>query len=168
MSKLGQIGLHSPTRVRNFLDWLSANGAQILKKTNPYEIVRFKAGGLTSIIYKNESGKRITFVGQAEEAYESFTSAESWRAQPLLKGKRPSVAMQTVRTRDGDLCFFCQKEVADDGSLEHLVAVTHNGPEHISNMFLAHKLCNQKAGHLSAPEKIKIHVKTVKVREEKK
>jgi hypothetical protein len=36
--------------------------------------------------------------------------------------------------------------------------MTHGGPNHINNLFLTHKICNQRAGHLSAPEKIRMHV----------
>lgn len=70
--------------------------------------------------------------------------------------------IRALRTRDGDLCFFCQRTVSQDNeSAEHLVPVTHGGPNHISNLFLAHKGCNGQAGHLSAPEKIRIHVRAV-------
>lgn len=43
-----------------------------------------------------------------------------------------------------------------DVSIEHLVPKAHGGPTHLSNLFLAHKSCNAKAGHLSASEKLKI------------
>jgi hypothetical protein len=46
----------------------------------------------------------------------------------------------------------------EDESEEHLVSITHGGPQHISNKFLAHRVCNAKAGHMSAPEKIQLHV----------
>ena len=164
MNGLIQVGLHSPTRVRNFKNWLSSNGAQILQVTNEYEVLRFKAGDKTSVIYKNESGRKLSFTGQSLEAYEAFTENKSWRAIDKTKrtGRKPSVTTRTILARDGDLCFFCQEKLGDDITLEHLVAVTHGGPHHISNQFLAHVDCNRKAGHLSAVEKINIHMLAVK------
>lgn len=39
-----------------------------------------------------------------------------------------------------------------------VVPIAHGGPDHISNMVLAHRKCNEEAGHLSGREKIEIHV----------
>jgi len=59
--------------------------------------------------------------------------------------------------RDGNACFYCGEPTGeDDRSLEHLVARAHGGPDHLSNLVLAHRRCNAVAGHLSAMEKIRI------------
>lgn len=148
-------------KLPSFRDWLAASGAQVLEPTNEWEIVRFKAGQETSIIYRNKSGA-VRYCGAAEDAWKAFSNGSAWRATPPTRRKRMTPMVRALRTRDGDLCFFCQRPVSEDNeSAEHLVAVTHGGPNHISNMFLAHKGCNAQAGHLSAPEKIKIHVRAV-------
>lgn len=144
-----------------FRDWLAGCGAQVLEPTNEWELVRFKAGAQTSIIYRNKIGG-IRFCGVAEEAWRAFQSGSAWRAAPPTRRRRMSPMIRALRTRDGNLCFYCQRTVsADNESVEHLVSVTHGGPNHISNLFLTHKGCNSSAGHLSAPEKIKIHVRAV-------
>jgi 5-methylcytosine-specific restriction endonuclease McrA len=65
--------------------------------------------------------------------------------------------------RDGAGCFFCGRRVSApdedcppgyEPSVEHLVAIMHGGPNHISNTYLAHARCNNIAGNVSAVEKI--------------
>lgn len=144
---------------KQFRDWLAANGAEVLEPTNEWELVRFKSGDGTGVIYFNAAGK-VTFTGPAAEAWNAFKSAKQWRAVPATKrAKRSSPVMQAIRARDGGHCFYCLLPVTvEDESEEHLVPVTAGGPNHISNKFLAHKVCNQRAGHMSAPEKIRMHV----------
>jgi 5-methylcytosine-specific restriction endonuclease McrA len=142
-----------------FRNWLAANGAELLEPTNAWEVARFKASGETGVIYTNKSGK-ATFTGPAKDAWDAFKGAQSWRAAPATKRKpKSSVTLQAIRARDGGHCFYCLKPVdVEDESEEHLVSITHGGPQHISNKFLAHRVCNAKAGHMSAPEKIQLHV----------
>lgn len=149
-------------KVADFRDWLSGCGAQVLEPTNEWELVRFKTGDETSIIYRNKVGG-VRYCGSAEIAWKSFSSGATWRAKaPTSRRKRMSPMIRSLRVRDGDLCFYCQKITSEDNqSVEHLVAITHGGPNHISNLFLAHKGCNAAAGHLSAPEKIRMHVMAV-------
>lgn len=146
-------------QLQQFRNWLAANGAEVLEPTNEWEIARFKAGGSTGVIYSNARGD-TTFTGPASEAWQAFKGAHSWRAAPATKRKpKSSPVIRAIRARDGGHCFFCLKPVSvEDESEEHLVPITSGGPNHISNKFLAHRICNQKAGHLSAPEKIKMHV----------
>lgn len=142
-----------------FRNWLAANGAEVLEPTNEWELVRFRAGDKAGVIYTNKA-EGTTFTGPATDAWMAFKSAASWRAAPATKRTRKSgPVLQAIRARDGDNCFFCMKPVAvEDESEEHLVPITAGGPNHISNKFLAHRVCNAKAGHLSAPEKIAQHV----------
>ena len=132
----------------------------MLVNTNEYELVRFKYDGVTSIIYRKESGS-MTFTGESGAAYTAYSGNTEWKPKTKRSQiKKSSVIIRTIRERDGKNCFFCGKEVLqEDETKEHLVARVHGGPNHISNIFLAHKLCNVKADHLSAPEKIKIHDK---------
>jgi len=149
-------------KLESFRQWLSANGAQVLQPTNEWEVARFKAGDLTSVIYKNKAGA-LSFSGDAEKVLDAFRSGKSWRAVPRTgKKKKSSPRLAAIRARDGGYCFFCLKPVLnEDESEEHLVPATHGGPNHISNLFLAHRRCNASAGHLSAPEKIAIHVNAI-------
>ena len=61
--------------------------------------------------------------------------------------------------RDGNACLFCGKPLDGDITVEHLVAIAHGGPNHVSNLFLAHAACNQAAGHMSAPEKVALAIR---------
>lgn len=147
-------------KAKNFEAFLSSHGAQVLKPTNEYELMRFMAGDWVQVIYRKANGQ-VTFAGTSREAFDAFLSGLPWRAQPRPPKKRKSAPrLAAIRERDGGACFFCLEPVdVEDESEEHLVPATHNGPNHISNLFLAHRKCNEEAGHLSAPEKIALHVK---------
>jgi len=148
--------------ITQFLAWLPARGAEVLKPTSEWELVRFRSGQGVSIIYTNATGKR-TFTGEALAAFNAFKSSQHWRGAVATKRRQSSsVLVRTIRERDGDLCFFCQRFMPiGEESVEHLVPATAGGPNHITNLFLAHQNCNAKAGHLSAPEKINRHVTAV-------
>lgn len=142
-----------------FNDFLVSHGAEVLKPTNEYELMRFMANGWVHVIYRKANGL-VTFASDSREAFDAFLSSKPWRGNvrpPKKKKSRPRLA--AIRERDGGNCFFCLEPVAiADESEEHLVAATHGGPNHISNLFLAHRKCNEEVGHLSAPEKIALHV----------
>lgn len=145
--------------LERFVAWLAERGAETLKPTNEWELVRFNAGKEKGIIYTNAKG-RIRFTGVALAAWESFRSSGGWRAAEATKRKAhatPRIA--TIRARDGDLCFFCLEVVKPEHESEdHIVAKTFGGPNHIANLVLAHRTCNSRAGNLSAAEKIAAHV----------
>jgi hypothetical protein len=156
------MGVKAPVILKKrhiFIDWLTERGAEILQLANPYEIVRFRTSNGTSIIYQKANGD-VTFCGESKIAWENFKFGGNWRAHPATKRKaRNSNEINTLLDRDGDKCFYCIQQMQDeDITIEHLVSLTHGGPNHMSNMFLAHRLCNEAVGNLSAPEKIKIHV----------
>lgn len=149
-------------RLPELRSWLEARGASLIDTTNEWEVLRFKGGQMTAVIYRNKAN-RLTYTGGAKAAVTAFMRNASWRVAPATKrtkssgGRNP--VFKTLRTRDGDRCFFCLEAVEQaDESIEHLVAVTHQGPNHISNLVLAHRKCNADAGHLSAMAKIQIHV----------
>lgn len=153
---------HIQPHLERFKDWLVARGAEVFEPC-AYELLRFKAGDKYHIIYYRQNGN-VTFHGSSEKIWRFFRLNTDWRAMEATKRKpRPSNEITTIRKRDGDLCFYCQKYVpfGEEESSEHLVSLTHGGPHHISNKFLAHRVCNQQAGTLSAPEKIAIHTKAV-------
>jgi hypothetical protein len=144
-------------RLEKFTAWLTERGADLLTPTNEWELLRFRTENGASIVYTNKHG-HLTWTGQAAEAFLAFVSNRSWRAVPASQRRRKSsVACQALRKRDGDDCFFCHLPVAvEDESAEHLVSITHGGPDHIANMALAHRECNRAAGHMSLMEKIRM------------
>ncbi len=141
-------------------EWLSAAGAEVLEPTNPYEVLRFRAGGATSVVYKNDRGN-LTFTGESAKAVGAFFSAGSWRAAAATPREKVSPTVKTIRMRDGDGCFLCAFPVSSkEESVDHLVPLTAKGPNHISNLVLMHRDCNQFCGAMSAPEKIAMHVES--------
>lgn len=149
----------TPAAIPKFAKWLVERGAEILAQTNQYELLRFRSERGVSLVYCNKARKITSVTNDARNAWHSFCGQTEWRAFPPVKRRRGSVDEETLVQRDGEDCFFCCKPLGDDVTIEHLVATTHGGPNHISNKFLAHRQCNADAGHLSAPEKIAIHVK---------
>lgn len=154
--------------VPDFKIWLSQHGAEVLEPTNEWELVRFKTGKGTSVIYRRKHDfLACSFIGDALTAYKAYKTGgihSKWRAIPRTNRvlNRSSVDCITIRKRDGDNCFFCDCYVKQGNeTVEHLVCLTHGGPQHISNKYLAHKDCNALAGHKSAVEKIEIHTKAV-------
>jgi hypothetical protein len=145
-------------RREKFERWLHERGAELLTPTNEWELLRFKTEKGTGIVYTNKRGV-LTWMGPAAEAFFAYVSMGStWRAVPKeQRRRRSSVACQALRDRDGDDCFFCHLPVAiEDESVEHLVNVTHGGPDHIVNMAMAHRACNHEAGNISLMEKIRM------------
>lgn len=142
--------------------WLEQNGAEILSPTNPYEVLRFKAGDTTHIIYRNLKG-RYTCDDKTKEIAGIFAQKLPWRATPALprlKGKEvKSCYIKALVDRFGWACCYC--DITLDPStctLEHFLALTHGGPNMIQNMGLSCAPCNQAVGHLSIVEKIRFAV----------
>ena len=147
-------------RREKFEAFLVARGAQLLTPTSEWEVIRFKTTWGTSVVYRDKRGQ-LTFTGQSSAAHKAFETNGPWRAMEAtqrVRGHAKIVPMvRALLKRDGSGCFFCHLEMPDeDRSLEHLVAVTHGGPNHISNFVLAHRRCNAKVGHLSVMEKVRI------------
>lgn len=136
---------------------LVAAGAEMLAPTNPYEVMRFRTRYGVGVIYTNAKARR-------KENAEATLALTHLREQlggfktlapvPVVARQKYAGSVKRIMERDGHCCFFCGKRLGDDVTVEHLVAIAHGGPNHISNLFLAHGKCNQAAGHLSAPEKI--------------
>jgi hypothetical protein len=149
-------------KLENLKNWLIARGAEVFDPIGDFELFRFKTQKGWSSFYFKKTGV-ITFFGEAETVWNAFTKNTNWRACPRVKRpKAHNRHFDAIRKRDGDLCFYCRLEVENiDASEEHLVALAHGGPNHISNKLLAHKKCNNAVGHLSAAEKIKIHVAAI-------
>jgi hypothetical protein len=144
-----------------FKGLLVAAGAEMLAPTNPYEVLRFRTCFGVGVVYQNAKGKEA-WNREAQLAREHI-HAKLGSLAPVKRHGRKSGAgtHQALLERDGQDCFFCLTPLGELKSVEHLVPVAHGGPNHISNKFLAHPACNVRAGHLSAPEKIRIREKAL-------
>lgn len=58
--------------------------------------------------------------------------------------------------RDGDRCFYCNRKLNDDMTVEHLLSRSKGGREHLDNLVLSHFECNREASNRSIMEKIKM------------
>lgn len=146
-------------RKAGFTERLIASGGELLGPTNPYEVMRFRTVYGVGVVYKGRRGE--TWNAEAVAAREHIEQAKKGSLSPVtVKGRRTdSGTVRALLIRDGSNCFFCGDDLDGDVTVEHLVAVAHGGPNHISNLFLAHASCNQKAGHLSAPHKVALAIK---------
>lgn len=140
-----------------FARFLSASGAQVFKsRANRYEVLRFKTGIDTAAIYRDRRGW-LKFTGPAGNAWRAFAANTQWRAAPRTGEieDREAIVAEPI-DRDGHRCFYCDRVMpAGFETIEHLVPACAGGPNHLSNLFLAHRRCNEAAGILSAPEKIR-------------
>lgn len=133
---------------------LVAAGGEWLATTNPYETARFRTSHGVGVVYRNARG-RETWNAEALAAKAHIDGRKGSLAPVAVHDRRKAAGtVARLIERDGSDCFFCRKPLGADVTVEHLVAVAHGGPNHISNLFLAHSHCNRAAGHLSAPEKI--------------
>ncbi|MFS4515942.1 HNH endonuclease [Delftia tsuruhatensis] len=143
-------------RISRFSLWLAERGAQVQATTNEWELIRFKSNSKTSIVYRTAAGA-LTFTGEAEAAWKSYLSAGSWRGCDSTKrSKKTTTEVRSLLARDGDSCFLCGQPLGDDITVEHLVAVAHGGPNHLSNKALMHRACNVRVSHLSVAEKVRM------------
>lgn len=149
--------------VDRFKTWLTARGGEVLIATNEWEIVRFRGDGVTSIIYTNKAAK-LTYTGRAQDAWTAFKKNDNSfrlakRTERTARKDRPThPIVRTLIERDGAFCFYCADQFTETlkPTREHLVPITAGGPNHLSNLFLACEPCNVEAGHMSAPEKIRL------------
>jgi 5-methylcytosine-specific restriction endonuclease McrA len=147
-------------KVEVFKKRLVEAGGELLGPTNPYEMLRFRTSKGVGVIYKGRRGE--TWNAEAIAARDYLEAKGGSLAPVPVKGRRKDKAtVSALLIRDGDDCFFCRKPLEGEITVEHLVAIAHGGPNHVSNLFLAHGECNRAAGHLSAPEKIGIALSNV-------
>lgn len=152
----------SKKNIEAFRLFLIARGAEMLTQTNEFEILRFRANQKVGVLYCGKRGHSL--VGEACAAHRAFESNGSWSAGSK-KTSRATIEIRTLLERDGYLCFYCDTMMFDDEiSREHLLPKVHGGSNHIGNMVLAHKKCNEIAGHKSLIEKIKLREMNLKVK----
>jgi 5-methylcytosine-specific restriction endonuclease McrA len=151
-------------KIDRFKAWLVERGAELLISTNDYEVVRYRAGSVTSIVYRNDKNERWKYTGDAQSAWDAYKD-KSPHYRCDVKSTRirrtpaqRDVQIRTIIARDGNVCFYCGDPFSDNlpPTKEHLVSRTHQGPDTIHNLFAACSRCNSEAGHLSAAEKIRM------------
>lgn len=176
-----------PTHARDFDAqfpvWLAENGAEVLKPTNPYEVVRYRAmmpgvqRPVINIVYCKADG-RLTWCGGSRGHYHAFLLGGRMltpggppggfvkpdgrpfsKHRASLYGKMEIGEGKRKRgallARDGDKCFYCREPMDElDMTIEHLLAKAHGGSNAMANLVLAHSECNRKAGKLSLVEKL--------------
>lgn len=144
-----------------FTEWLTLRGAEVLCPTNEWEVLRFRDGVTVSIIYKNKRDEP-TFMGSSYAAWNAYKNAKAWHASTKKakrkKKKARHYALETIRERDGNNCFYCNQFVEEkDESVEHVIDIKYGGPAHIANEVLAHIKCNEAAAGMPLLEKIKVY-----------
>lgn len=148
----------SPRKLVKFEFWLTTHGAEILAPTNPYEVVRFKAGDETHVIYRKENGTLNAVNGSADILL-AFMTGKAWKA-PLKRrthGSPIGKRYDAIVRRDGPTCFYCGLDVSmHEATTEHLLSRSLGGPNHLANLALAHQKCNSSAGNLSVVEKVRL------------
>lgn len=154
----------------NFRAWLSERGAEVLLPTNPWELIRFRANGQTSIVYQRKGGK-VTYTGESWEAAEAWRSGDNtWNAgTDKFHRSSNSQSKRKLLGEQGPECFYCGEEFSPKNlTVEHLVPRAHGGPNHVSNKVLACETCNKRADHLSAYQKVMLREKIIQEKLEEK
>jgi hypothetical protein len=142
--------------INGFKQWLQDRGCDILPPTNEYEAIRFK-GKSVGIIYK--TGK--TSNQYTQNAIYCFKNNKKWDGQPIKTGRKSTYKKEKEKLilRDGTSCFYCGKEMNDDITLEHLIALSSGGKNELSNMVLCHESCNQAVKNKPIGYKVNIAIK---------
>jgi hypothetical protein len=134
-------------------------GGEVLTPASEWELLRFKAQGAVHVVSRQASG-HLVYGGDSAHAVRCWLGHLPWRGSDSHRGqvgkRLRSHHVRTLVARDGDACFLCGRPLGDDITEEHLVPVTHGGPDHLANKVLAHAACNKRMGHLSVMEKIRL------------
>lgn len=74
----------------------------------------------------------------------------SWHSS----GQRQRILRALIR-RDGNKCYFCKREIdlsltnhSQEVTIEHIIPLAENGSNTLSNLALAHSVCNEWAGRI--------------------
>lgn len=136
--------------------YLVDNGAEILPTTNQYEALRFK-GAQVGVLY--HSGKVSN--DYTRGAIESWKRGKKWKGGPVRTGRKSKYKKEKAQLikRDGRACFYCGGLLGEDITLEHLVSLTSGGKNALSNMVLAHEICNHNASNLPLNKKVNLAIR---------
>lgn len=141
--------------VEAFAEFLVAHGAEMLKPTNPYEVLRYRLDGMTFVLYRKETGA----VSWTSPILVHWQAHKEGRALSVVKkrpgGQQRQNLVRALFERDGDECFYCGRPLGDDITVEHILSKVHGGKGTRENCALAHEACNQAVDDLSIAEKIR-------------
>jgi 5-methylcytosine-specific restriction endonuclease McrA len=142
---------------KRFLARVTELGGEVLAPTNEWELMRFRTKFGVGVVHFNRRSIR-TWNEPARQVRDHVENQCPGKlgVQKVHGRRKGKASFNALIGRDGSDCFFCARPLDDDITVEHLVSVAHGGPNHLSNLFLAHQACNASAGHLSAPEKIRM------------
>ncbi len=153
--------------IDHFANWLTDCGAEVLEPTSEWEILRVRTSRGILVVHQNRKGVH-SWPQALLEIAKSYESGIKLALAATRRRRKTSKTWQeygALARRDGTACFFCGTVVAPPEApvpsefactIEHLVCIAHGGPDHLSNKYLAHRKCNEIAGNLSAPEKIRL------------
>lgn len=146
--------------IERFTVWLIDCGGEVLPGTNPYEVLRTATRYGVNVIYRNKAGK-INWPDELQEALSAFRAGRKINlCQSLKKRTRNQGIIDRIIERDGLECWFSGEAFSgrldERITIEHLCAIAHGGPNHISNLVIATAEWNRKAGHLSVAEKVRL------------
>lgn len=144
--------------INRFASWLRSQGAEVLAPTSEWELLRFRCGHGTGIVYTDAKGN-LTWTDAAKQARAAWKTGDALPGAPKKVRRQPRdrVTVKALLHRDGKRCFYCPAKLTlDDATVEHLIPLTCGGTNHIANKALACAPCNIEAGHLSVMEKIKL------------
>jgi len=179
MGKIARLPIRrSQFETGKFAAWLTENGAEIGRQTNPYEVIRYRAyspgsrKALTHIVYSKDNGL-LNFQGGSREHYQAFMDgvAPTGFRIPALDRKDQRVAGEPdsptkserrrakLLERDGSDCWFCGIPMGSDITIEHLVPKSARGPDALANYALAHAVCNHAAADMPLVQKIELRAK---------
>jgi len=142
-------------KLDQFIKYLKSNGAEILSVSNGYELLRFK-GQSVGVIYN--SGK--TSGKYCNQSIKDYKSRKKWTGAPTKVKRKGSYSKEKrqLLKRDGNLCFYCIKDLNNDITLEHLISIIAGGSNKLGNMVLAHEKCNHDAGNKPLVDKIQTRI----------
>jgi len=141
--------INGKTRLENFANYLRGNGIEVWQP-KAWELLRFICSNPwqgIGVIWYDERG-HLTWNSQAELAWLAFRQGLSAPfTYKAPKVKLPAdVRLKFVEeliARDGPTCAICGQDLTPaEATIEHLLDRNFGGTDHIANLTIAHKSCN--------------------------
>ena len=150
-------------KIKKFEKFLAQNGAQMLRLTNEWELIRCQVDDQVLILYKNKSG-RLAWPEGLITAYQAYANGGRWtgHSNSVSRRKRTPVKVMTIVERDGPGCWYCGefKDIDPQNlTIEHMLDKSKGGGNHIHNLVMACKPCNQAVQNKSVAEKVRFREK---------
>ncbi len=142
-------------KIRQFSEWIEANGGRVLNLTNEWEVLRYKMPEKSPlVVYRNKAGK-LNIPDDTWSHYQAFLAGAPASFVTRATGKKRSRLVANLLARDGETCCLCGQFLNDDITVEHFLEIDAGGSNDPRNLGLAHKCCNSAVGRASVVEKIK-------------